>query len=112
MREACHGGWGDIDGEANFMAEICGGEVTSCAVDENAGTEENGAVDLVVEALCDEVVRGGVVVCPCFMTDLFCGYSFDFVYVEKGFEWRRVFAFYRLLIVGSRLGEGFGVDGA
>ena len=46
--EAGHCGGGDEDGVLERVGEEGGGEVAFCAVDEDAGAEEDGAVDGVV----------------------------------------------------------------
>ena len=71
---------------AEGVGEEGGGEVAVRAVDEDAGAEEDGAVDGVVEGFGVEVVGGAVVVGPAFAGDFLGGGCFDLVEVEEGGE--------------------------
>lgn len=76
-----HGCWGDVQGggELEGAAEDGGGGVCFGDVDEDAGAEENVAIDGIVVCLGDEVVGGGEVVGPAFLGDLGFGNCFDLV---------------------------------
>ena len=81
--EACHGGGGDVDWGGERVGEEGGAEIGVGAVDEDAGAEEDGGVDCVVEVFGAEVVGGGVVVGPAFFAEFLAGCFFYFVEVEE-----------------------------
>ena len=83
VREARHGGGGDVDWCGEGVGEEGGAEVGVGAVDEDAGAEEDGGVDCGVEVFGAEVVGGGVVVGPAFFAEFLAGGFFYFVEVEE-----------------------------
>ena len=83
MGETRHGGGGDVDWCGEGVREEGGAEVGVGAVDEDAGAEEDGGVDCVVEVFGAEVVGGGVVVGPAFFAEFLCGCFFYLVEVEE-----------------------------
>ena len=83
VREACHGGGGDVDWGGERVGEEGGAEVGVGAVDEDAGAEEDGGVDCGVEVFGAEVVGGGVVVGPALFAEFLAGCFFYFVEVEE-----------------------------
>ena len=86
VAETSHRGRADEEGNVDLVAEEGGRGVAARAVDEDARTHEDGAVDGVVEGFGDEVVAGGEVIAPCFAADLLRGQGFDVVDIEAFFE--------------------------
>ena len=106
MGQARHGRWRHVDRQAHFMPNEGRRQIAFADVDEDARSEKDGPVDLVVQTLADEIVGRGVVVRPALSADLLGSHLLDLVHVQQGLHRRGSLGFLRgLLRVGGRLGQ-------